>query len=119
MVTSTQTKIEFTVSITSGWFEIYKILMRSTVLFPKFMSKIYLERNIFLIVNENEYKWSKCISPQLSQTIFSISEAISLIFFFLGHISKALTVLKFLFAVFSIISKNVEKQSSWEFPVFP
>ena len=56
MVTSTQTKIEFTVSITSGRFEIYKILMRSTVLFPKFMSKICLERNIFLIVNENEYK---------------------------------------------------------------
>lgn len=58
MVTSSQTKIEFTVSITLGRFEIYKILMGSTVLFPKFMGKIYLERNVFLIV---EWKWIQMI----------------------------------------------------------
>ena len=58
MVTSSQTKIEFTVSITSGRFEIYKILMGSTVLFPKFIGKIYLERNVFLIV---EWKWIQMI----------------------------------------------------------
>lgn len=77
--------------------------MSSTDLLLKFIGKVYLGRDLFLIVlvleaysfsissSINECKWSKCISPLPLTRIFSIHEATFLKFFLLEQLNKFLS----------------------------